>query len=656
MKKIIVVLLLTLIGWSNALNAQWLTNNASWLGNANITNVSALLDNNISTFGYIEMSNYSTLYVKSAEIRFPISKAINSFKFKYSFPTTAQSICNGNSSSIAYGCKVKLYYDNGAGWTEAYQENNDLNTSTTIACEYIDSIQYDISYPITASKWKIEMTGLYWLGGVPQTTTYFKIFEIGFKEYKKIHFVDINGNDNSSGTILSPYKTIAKAIQNSYSGDTIIINRGLYYEKTDLGTKNLVFASNYIFSKDTTDINTTIIDGNNTSGSIFYIGGGQNETTKFIGLTIQNGVANIGSGAAFMFDNSGFGSSVAVIDHCIIQNNNSNNVEQGSTIYSYVSGSGGDLFSPLGVINRIHVKNTKFLNNTNGPNGSCIRCMVSDIQIESCLFYNNLAPLCSAILSVRSNPTIINSIFTSEINSILFGGDVFPTAQPKLISNTFYDEGYSVKATSDVKLYALNNIFYGKGTPSIVVENQEFYESNNLYRKYNSIDISASGFTFTKPVFGDPKFVNPGSLNFNVLQNSPIINKGITSATLNGNLIETPNIDFYGNIRSSNIDIGAIQNTTLATGISDYSSNPSIKIFPNSTTDALTIDYGTNFSSIGTYKIKIYNCLGQAIYKSLITNQVTTLNLNRSTGKGMYIIELIDSNNNTIENKKIVLQ
>lgn len=92
------------------------------------------------------------------------------------------------------------------------------------------------------------------------------------------------------------------------------------------------------------------------------------------------------------------------------------------------------------------------------------------------------------------------------------------------------------------------------------------------------------------------------------------------------------------------------------TGFNPVTYGNTIKIYPNPTFDHVTIDCGNNFSTLSGYTIKISNSLSQTVYTSLVTQQTTTIDLNTWTGNGIYFVHLIDSNNNTIDIKKIVLQ
>lgn len=92
------------------------------------------------------------------------------------------------------------------------------------------------------------------------------------------------------------------------------------------------------------------------------------------------------------------------------------------------------------------------------------------------------------------------------------------------------------------------------------------------------------------------------------------------------------------------------------TGFNPISYANTIKVYPNPTSDKITIDCGNNFSTLNGYTIKITNSLSQTVYTSLVTQQLTMIDLNSWTGTGIYFVHLIDASNNTIDIRKIVLQ
>ena len=80
-----------------------------------------------------------------------------------------------------------------------------------------------------------------------------------------------------------------------------------------------------------------------------------------------------------------------------------------------------------------------------------------------------------------------------------------------------------------------------------------------------------------------------------------------------------------------------------------------IKIFPNPSNDHITIDYG-DFASLNGYQLRIDNSLGQQMFQSAINQQTSYISLSTWTGNGLYFVHIIDSQGNTIDIRKIVLQ
>lgn len=92
------------------------------------------------------------------------------------------------------------------------------------------------------------------------------------------------------------------------------------------------------------------------------------------------------------------------------------------------------------------------------------------------------------------------------------------------------------------------------------------------------------------------------------------------------------------------------------TGFNPIAWQNTIKIFPNPTNDQITIDFGSNYTTMNGYTLKITNSLSQIVYTTPINQQTTTVNLSTWTGNGIYFVHLIDAQSNTIDIRKIVLQ
>ncbi len=97
-----------------------------------------------------------------------------------------------------------------------------------------------------------------------------------------------------------------------------------------------------------------------------------------------------------------------------------------------------------------------------------------------------------------------------------------------------------------------------------------------------------------------------------------------------------------------------IINTNLV-GFNPITYQNTIKIFPNPTSDHITINYG-NFATLNGYQLKIINSLGQQMFQTAINQQSSYINLSNWTGNGIYFVQIIDPQGNIIDIRKIVLQ
>ncbi len=94
---------------------------------------------------------------------------------------------------------------------------------------------------------------------------------------------------------------------------------------------------------------------------------------------------------------------------------------------------------------------------------------------------------------------------------------------------------------------------------------------------------------------------------------------------------------------------------TLITGLTPPNNLNTIKVFPNPANSHITIDFG-NFESMNGFTLTITNSIGQTVYTTPINEQSSYVDLSTWSGNGIYFVQIIDSQNNTIENRKIVLQ
>jgi hypothetical protein len=136
--------------------------------------------------------------------------------------------------------------------------------------------------------------------------------------------------------------------------------------------------------------------------------------------------------------------------------------------------------------------------------------------------------------------------------------------------------------------------------------------------------------------------------------------------TTSGNCIDTSNVAVI-NILDTCITNVTVYDTLLTTvtdtlvinatitGINPPNNLNTLKVFPNPASTHITIDYG-NFNAMSGYTLKIINSVGQTVFSTPINQQTSYIDLSTWTGNGIYFVQLIDTQNNTIENRKIVIQ
>jgi hypothetical protein len=93
------------------------------------------------------------------------------------------------------------------------------------------------------------------------------------------------------------------------------------------------------------------------------------------------------------------------------------------------------------------------------------------------------------------------------------------------------------------------------------------------------------------------------------------------------------------------------------TGFNPITYANQVKVYPNPASDNLVIDCGSNFTGLNGYSIQITNVLGQTVYNSPITAQVTNIQLNPPTWvNGTYVVQFINPQGTVLDTKRIIIQ
>lgn len=177
---------------------------------------------------------------------------------------------------------------------------------------------------------------------------------------------------------------------------------------------------------------------------------------------------------------------------------------------------------------------------------------------------------------------------------------------------------------------------------------------------------------------------NTGHINVDISNNSPLQfgryhlgDNGIEHNYFNGkiddiriynNVIDHADIRYlyYGDYFEGNIVYDTIQvvdsilvtDTLLIdvsfTHINELKSNR-IKVYPNPAHDFLIIDNGS-FELMTDYTIKIVDAQSRIVFESQINAKTYQINFNEFAQTGLYILQILNSDNEIIKTKKIILE
>ena len=90
------------------------------------------------------------------------------------------------------------------------------------------------------------------------------------------------------------------------------------------------------------------------------------------------------------------------------------------------------------------------------------------------------------------------------------------------------------------------------------------------------------------------------------------------------------------------------------TGYNPLTYKNTIKIYPNPTKDYITIDYG-DITDLKGYKLVIFNSVGQKMFETEISVPNSYIDLNNWTGRGLYFVNIFDSQGTMVDVRKIVI-
>lgn len=183
---------------------------------------------------------------------------------------------------------------------------------------------------------------------------------------------------------------------------------------------------------------------------------------------------------------------------------------------------------------------------------------------------------------------------------------------------------------------------------------------------WNSRGFQGTEVAHNRDSLEDSDFVDMINHNYLLAEGSPSIDAGVALAGINdtgdGAAIGAPDLGAfeYGGVdwRSkvgSTISIPEFYDDAVCGApLIPLSTKPEIspaRVFPNPTQGTITISLGDNSGEL--YEYKIYSIMGGLILSEKVSSQTPTIDISRFN-EGLYVIELLDKNQNQLHLEKLV--
>ena len=214
--------------------------------------------------------------------------------------------------------------------------------------------------------------------------------------YGKIIFVPYN------------YPTIQTGIDNASIGDTVLVSPGTYVENINFNGKNIVVASLYLTSGDTSYLSQTIINGNR-SDFVVTFENGENSYSQIIGFTITDGGMD----------------SVSLLGGGLFCNNSSPTIQNNKIVFNYGGWAGTGAIYCMNSNAFISGNIIKHNEVAGGDHAGAIVCITSNPVISENLIENNrfsFVQYSAGIFCSNSRPLITNNKIISNKGGYVYKG------------------------------------------------------------------------------------------------------------------------------------------------------------------------------------------------------------------------------------------
>lgn len=320
------------------------------------------------------------------------------------------------------------------------------------------------------------------------------------------------------------YLTIQEAINAALDADTVLVAPGVYPERINFLGKDIVVASHYIFSPDTSIVGNTVIDADSGGSAVTMING-ETQAAMLIGFTVKNGTGTLYEpGYGTFYVGGGFfliGASPLICNN-IIRNN-------------VTPDGGAGIFSDGG---NPTIRNNIIIQNSSTSASGCGAGMLIKNSTGGTIYRNfvqfNHAKHGGGIALKHASPQVTRNVISNNFSTGYGGGiRIYDQSNPSIINNTIshnsalQNMGGGVEVENGSAPVFMNNIvsFTSAGSGFVVVGLSSPVLSYNLFHQNmagNYLNVAPGVGDLT----GDPAYIGGSPYNYHLTAFSAAIDHG----------------------------------------------------------------------------------------------------------------------------------